>query len=82
MNLRALDRPPRHGAKFARAILDDEPVVALQLAEREALSAVEENRLLRVELERILRQAYAGTPANSPLMRRLHSAVPILEASA
>ena len=81
-NLRALRRPLRHGRTLVRAILEDIPVVELQLAERKALSTAEENRLLRTELERILRKAYPDMPASRPLMQRLHSAVPILEAGA
>jgi len=80
-NLRALRTPLQHGRTFARAILEDIPVVALQLEERKVLSPGEENRLLRAELERILQQAYPDTPLSRPLMQRLHSAVPILEAS-
>lgn len=80
-NLRSLRRPLRNGRIFARAILEDIPVVALQLEERKVLSPRDENRLLRAELERILQHAYPDTPASRPLMQRLHSAVPILEAS-
>ncbi|OAI50412.1 hypothetical protein AYO46_10245 [Betaproteobacteria bacterium SCGC AG-212-J23] len=80
-NLRALRKPLQHGRTFARAILEDIPVVALQLEKRTVLSPSEENRLLRAELERILQHAYPDTPPSRPLMQRLHSAVPILEAS-
>jgi hypothetical protein len=81
-NLRALHRPLRNGRTFVRAILEDIPVIALQLEERKVLAARDENRLLRAELERILQQAYPDTPASRPLMQRLHSAVPILESDA
>lgn len=67
----ALKRPLRHGAKLARAILDDVPVVALQMEDRIALSASDEDHLLREELHRILTQAYANTSSSSPLVRRL-----------
>jgi len=81
-NLRALRKPLRHGRTFARSILEDIPVVELQLAERKALSATEENRLLRSELGRILQQAYPDMPTSRLLMQRLRSAAPTLEASA
>jgi hypothetical protein len=71
---RALRRPLRHGWKFARAILDDIPVVALQMQDRIALSPSDEERLLRMEVGRILAHAYADTPSNTPLKQRLQHA--------
>jgi hypothetical protein len=71
---RGLRRPLRHGRKFARAILDDVPVVALQMEDRIALSPDDEERLLRAEVSRILEHAYADIPSNTPLMQRLRHA--------
>ncbi|MBI3529702.1 MAG: hypothetical protein HY067_17265 [Betaproteobacteria bacterium] len=75
-HVHALRRPLKQGSKIVRAILEEIPVFTLQLQDRRSLSEIEEERLLRAEIGRIVEQVYVDqSHLNSPLIGHLHKAV-------
>lgn len=57
-----LRHPLSQATKFANVILEDAPLVPLQLGEQSRLTEVEENRLIRDELKQILLAVYSQIP--------------------
>ncbi len=75
-HVRALKRPIKQGRKLARAILQEIPVIALQLEDRQTLSKVEEDQALLTEIDRVVKGVYVdASDGRSPLVAHLRKAI-------
>lgn len=72
LNLR---RPLSKGNTFARAIVENIPVVEIQLEERETLTEIKEKLAIRSEIQGILDTVYRNNSTDSPLIKKLRAFV-------
>ena len=67
----ALHRPLSKGNTFVRAIVEDIPVITLQVEEREILTEMAEKLAIRKEIQHILDTVYRNSSADSRLIKKL-----------